>query len=85
MVCNEREWVNGGLWQSEITIKQTKDERIVDGKMKCYKNAWRAALANMKKRTHRKWMERRQSNMPGKNPIWSDFKWMQRNLFLVDV
>lgn len=38
MVCNEREWVNGGLWESEITIKQTKDERIVDGKMKCYKN-----------------------------------------------
>lgn len=48
MVCNEREWVNGGLWQSEITIKQTKDERIVDGKMKCYKNvaAWASSAAS---------------------------------------
>lgn len=48
MVCNEREWVNGGLWQSEITIKQTKE--IVDGKMKCYKNAWRTVANTMKKK-----------------------------------
>lgn len=31
--------MNDVLWQNGITIKQTKDERIVDGKMKCYKNA----------------------------------------------
>lgn len=86
MVCNEREWVNGGLWESEIIIKQTKDERIVDGKMKCYKNV----VGSERERERRivssvkawaaveasAWYRKKREHR--ENPIWTGFELMAR-------
>lgn len=77
------EWRFMAKWNNN---QANKREEIVDGKMKCYKNAWRTMANTMNKKKLRAKMKKKclKKKMPEKNPICTDAKRLVFSLCLVE-
>lgn len=73
------EWRFMAKWNNN---QANKREEIVDGKMKCYKNAWRTMANTMKKKTE---SENEKEMLEKKCLKKIRFALMQRDWFLVYV